>query len=121
MPSLKGGFTLIELLVVMAIIGVLAAIAIPRFTKTKDRAYIATMTSDLKNLATAQGSYFSDNQTYTTTLTSTQFRSSAGVTVSITGATTTSWSATAAHSASTRTCGISYGGTGSTDGQPQCN
>src|SRR5574342_1330840 len=60
----RKGFTLIELLIVVVIIGILAAIAIPKFANTKEKAYIAAMKSDLRNLVTAQESYFADNVTY---------------------------------------------------------
>ncbi len=62
----KKGFTLIELLIVVVIIGILAAIAIPKFANTKEKAYVAAMKSDLRNMATAEEGYFADNQTYTT-------------------------------------------------------
>jgi prepilin-type N-terminal cleavage/methylation domain-containing protein len=60
----RKGFSLIELLIVVVIIGILAAIAIPKFANTKEKAYIAQMKSDLKNLASAQESYFADKNTY---------------------------------------------------------
>ena len=62
----RKGFTLIELLIVVVIIGILAAIAIPKFANTKEKAVLAGMKSDLRNLVTAQEAYFSDNQTYAT-------------------------------------------------------
>ena len=60
----RKGFTLIELLIVVVIIGILAAIAIPKFAATKDKAKLASVRSDLRNLITAQEAYFSDNATY---------------------------------------------------------
>ena len=64
------GFTLIELLIVVVIVGILASIAIPKFANTKEKAYLATMKSDLRNLATAEESYMFDSLTYTTSLAS---------------------------------------------------
>ncbi len=58
------GFTLIELMIVIAIIGILAAIAIPQFNSYRKRSYNASAMSDLKNTATAQEAYFVDAQTY---------------------------------------------------------
>jgi type IV pilus assembly protein PilA len=57
----RKGFTLIELLIVVVIIGILAAIAIPKFANTKDKAYVAAMKSDLRNLATYEEQYAADN------------------------------------------------------------
>src|SRR5690349_24527051 len=60
----RKGFTLIELLIVVVIIGILAAIAIPKFANTKEKAVLASMKSDLRNMVTAEEGYFSDSQTY---------------------------------------------------------
>jgi type IV pilus assembly protein PilA len=66
------GFTLIELLVVILIIGILAAIAIPSFLSQKDKAGDASAKSYARNMQTAEETYFTDNNTYTTTLTDLQ-------------------------------------------------
>jgi type IV pilus assembly protein PilA len=58
------GFTLIELLVVVVIIGILAAIAIPKFANSKEKAVLASMKSDLRNLVTAQEGFYFDNSDY---------------------------------------------------------
>ena len=60
----RKGFTLIELLIVVVIIGILAAIAIPKFSTTKDKAKLASVKTDVRNYMTAQEAYFSDNATY---------------------------------------------------------
>src|SRR5436309_10470054 len=62
----RKGFTLIELLIVVVIIGILAAIAIPKFANTKEKAYISSMKSDLRNMVTAEEAYFADSVKYTT-------------------------------------------------------
>jgi prepilin-type N-terminal cleavage/methylation domain-containing protein len=60
----KKGFTLIELLIVVVIIGILAAIAIPKFSNTKDKAKLASVKTDIRNYMTAEEAYFSDNSSY---------------------------------------------------------
>jgi len=111
---------------VVAIIGILAAIAIPKFGATKDKAYIAAMKSDLRNLVTAEESYFADNVTYTTSLTNMNFTASSGGTVVVGAAVGTGWTATATFNGTAKTCGI-YVGTGVTapvtgqnEGEPKC-
>lgn len=60
----KKGFTLIELLIVVAIIGILAAIAIPQFSAYRQKAYNSASQSDLKNAKTSLESFYADNQCY---------------------------------------------------------
>jgi type IV pilus assembly protein PilA len=106
------GFTLIELLIVVVIIGILAAIAIPKFASTKDKAYVAAMKSDLRNLATYEEQYAADNQGayFSGTATSTSpvqgFTPSQNVTITATvvAGPPPSWTATATHSQSAKTC-----------------
>jgi type IV pilus assembly protein PilA len=117
----RKGFTLIELLIVVVIIGILAAIAIPKFANTKEKAYIASMKADLRNLINAQEAYFADNTTYASATGSLQYNQSAGVTVTLTSATGTGWTATAYHNGTTVTCSIAVGGLATTnEGEPQC-
>ena len=96
------GFTLIELMIVIAIIGILAAIAIPQFSAYRKRAYNSAAQSDLKNFATAQEAYFVDEQTYcnteSTLVNSFGAFTSENVTVTIGGADADSYNMTAYHS-----------------------
>jgi type IV pilus assembly protein PilA len=64
MKKNESGFTLIELLVVVAIIGILAAIAIPQFAEYRKRGFDSRSVSDLRNAATAEEAYFADYEKY---------------------------------------------------------
>jgi type IV pilus assembly protein PilA len=106
----RAGFTLIELLIVVVIIGILAMIAIPKFQNTKGKAYVTSLKSDLRNLATAEEAYLFDNDTYTSVMTALNYNTSPGVVLQITNATASGWSATATHPASyPLTCAIFVG------------
>lgn len=134
--TIRKGFTLIELLIVVVIIGILAAIAIPKFANTKEKAYLASMKSDLRNVATAQESYFADNQVYTDMTASnvggtaspdpaTGFVPSAGVSITATATGGTGWSAVATHSGTSKTCAIFVGvapvAPATVEGEPKCD
>ncbi|MEI6702159.1 MAG: prepilin-type N-terminal cleavage/methylation domain-containing protein [Deltaproteobacteria bacterium] len=60
----RKGFTLIELLIVVAIIGILAAVAIPQFSSYRAKAYNSASNADVKNLKTGMEAFMADNQQY---------------------------------------------------------
>ena len=113
----RKGFTLIELLIVVVIIGILAAIAIPKFSNTKEKAYVAAMKSDLRNMATYEEQYAADNGgdyfggTATSAAPLQGFSPSQNVTVIITNlpGPLPSWSGTASHSQTAKTCDMTNG------------
>ena len=124
------GFTLIELLIVVVVIGILAAIAIPKFANTKEKALVAAMKSDLRNVAGTQEAYWNANQTYYAGVIPDPaflFTPSPGVTITILNSSAAGWSAKATGAPVTSTeCYIFYGTTApvppaSADAAVACN
>jgi type IV pilus assembly protein PilA len=117
MTRQKKGFTIVELLLVVIIIGILAAIAIPRFVESKDKAYVAQMKSDLRNLATYQEQYAADNGGRYFSGTASMgaplngFHASQNVTITVASAPgpPPSWSAVAVHAMSAKSCNMTNG------------
>ena len=122
----RKGFTLIELLIVVVIIGILAAIAIPKFANTKSKAYVTAMKSDLRNLVSSQESFFSDSAKYTTSLTALNFKQSSGVNAPTITTYAGAWMATNSHTQLSGTvCGIGVNTTNpristAGEGEPAC-
>ncbi|HEV8177843.1 MAG TPA: prepilin-type N-terminal cleavage/methylation domain-containing protein [Gemmatimonadales bacterium] len=108
----RQGFTLIELLIVVVIIGILAAIAIPKFANTKGKAIVASLKSDLRNLAGSQEGYWIENRTYyggPIPDPAFTFRPTAGVVITMVSATDAGWSASASAAGAPQNCVIFYG------------
>jgi prepilin-type N-terminal cleavage/methylation domain-containing protein len=112
MRSRANGFTLIELLIVVVIIGLLAAIALPKFGFTKEKSYVSSMKSDLRNLATAQEAYWNDNAAYYAGSIPgglLMYKPSVSTTVTITAASNAGWGATATHTGTSVQCALFSG------------
>ncbi|NJD18671.1 MAG: prepilin-type N-terminal cleavage/methylation domain-containing protein [Gemmatimonadetes bacterium] len=106
----RKGFTLIELLIVVVIIGILASIAIPKFTSVREKAFLAAAKADLRNLANLQDVYYNDNYTYSMSTAAVGYQPTEGVTITMAEATNTGWSATATHAGlPSESCAIFHG------------
>lgn len=125
----KTGFTLIELLIVVVVIGILATIAIPKFSAMRTKSYIAAVTSDLKNAASQQEIYLSNEHTYASVVTDLDMTLTDNVTITITESTGTGWAGLGTHSGlAGRECGIFIGQASASNAAPatipgsvQCN
>jgi prepilin-type N-terminal cleavage/methylation domain-containing protein len=101
----RSGFTLIELLIVIVIVGILAAIAVVNFTNTKQKAYMASEKTDLRNLVVAEEALFYDSAFYTTSFVlMNNYTPSPGNTIVVNEATGQGWSATASNVNTTKKC-----------------
>jgi len=123
-PHMKrAGFTLIELLTVVAIIGLLAVVAIPKLTGVKERAQVAAMKSDLRNLVTLEENYFAQNLKYTSDL-GAAYTVSAGNLKPVITVTGDGWAATLTSVSTGQTCAIFMGSTpanpATKEGAPAC-
>jgi prepilin-type N-terminal cleavage/methylation domain-containing protein len=113
----RRGFTLIEMVSVLIVLAVLTAIALPRLTRTKDQAILASMKSDLHNLATAEEDFFLGHQTYASgvgpiTGTEASFVPSSGNELTLSSVTATGWAAEVTNTAligAVHRCGIYLG------------
>ncbi len=103
----RSGFTVIEILIVLIVMGILAAIAIPRYVEVRERGYIATMQYDLHGLRLVQEIHRRPpDRGYATTLAELgdDFALSPGVTITFTEATETFWAAEATHKGTSVVC-----------------
>jgi prepilin-type N-terminal cleavage/methylation domain-containing protein len=115
----QGGFTLIELLIVVVVIGILASIAIPKFSAMREKSYIAAVTSDLKSFASQQELYLSNNFTYAGSTTAlTELTLTANVSIATNESSQTGWAATGTHSGLLTQCGLYFGSAASGNATP---
>jgi len=117
---------MIELLVVMVVIGVLATLAYARLQSSKDKATVASMTSDLRAIAEEQEAYYFQNRVYGTDLVALNANPSPGNVIVIDEATSSGWSGHVSNPKVTKQCYMVVGdatpiGSATTDGVINCS
>lgn len=123
----RRGVTFIELLTVVVIIGLLTVFALPRLARNKEKSIIATMESDLRNLATSEEGFYYNNSVYTTDQVALNITLTTGNTLVINEATAAGWSATISHAPLTpQSCYLFHGsatpvGTATIEGVIDCS
>lgn len=122
----RRGVTLIELLAVVVILGLLVVFAVPRLSRNKEKTVVATMESDMRNLATAEEGYYYANSTYTVDQVALNITLSPGNTLTINEATVSGWSATMANPLTPQQCYLFHGnaapvGSATTEGDISCS
>jgi len=119
MGRARDGFTLIELLIVVVIVGILATIAIPKFSSTREKAFVSSVRTDIRNLASQQEIYFSQNMEYAATTTALNMTVSEGIVITINESSNLGWAATAYHvGRPAESCGIYHGNAAAGGGAP---
>lgn len=104
---------------VTVVMGILASIAALKFSEMREKAFVSSLKSDLRNLSSAQEAYFSFNYTYSDDIAALEFTETEAVHVTVNEATASGWSATARHSGlGTRRCGVFYGSAAPSGGSP---
>jgi prepilin-type N-terminal cleavage/methylation domain-containing protein len=122
----RDGVTLLELLIVVVILGLLAAFAFPQLVRNKEKAIVASMQSDLRNLATAEEALYNASSTYSLDPVVLNITLSPGNSLTIGEATVSGWSATMANPGTPRQCYLFHGnatpiGSATTEGDISCS
>jgi prepilin-type N-terminal cleavage/methylation domain-containing protein len=129
MPSTtrdQRGVTFVELLTVVVIVGLLAVFALPRLSRNKEKTIIASMQSDMRNLALAEEGYYYANATYTSNPVVLNITLSQGNSLTINQATISGWSATISNPLTPQQCYLFHGtaaplGTAVVEGDINCS
>ena len=120
----RKGFTLIELMMVVITVGALVALVVPKIGAFLDRAYVTTMTSDLRKLVLAEEGYFVEHDTYTVSPMLAGMVPSPDVTITISNVSAAGWEAEATHAKSKTKCRVYSGDrarSSATEGVPTCS